>query len=163
MIADLRNIARALDGEIVAGQVSAPGPGHSRRDRSMTVRLSATAPHGFLAFSHAGDPWETCRDYVRERLGLSRDAWRNKSIEPTPRPKIAAPAASSQDDGKRTAAAMRLWRAGVDPRGTLVETYLNSRDLTLDVDIAGEVIRWHSGIGAMIALFRDIRTKTARR
>ena len=39
--------------------------------------------------------------------------------------------------------APQVWRKGVDPRGTLVETYLMGRALTLPRDIAGEVIRFH--------------------
>ncbi len=68
---DLRTIARALGGQVVAGQVVAPGPGHSRRDRSMTVRISPSAPDGFLVFSHSGDDFALCKDYVRERLGIA--------------------------------------------------------------------------------------------
>jgi hypothetical protein len=51
-----------------------------------------------------------------------------------------------------------LWEAGVDPRGTNAEKYLNSRKLDLGDDIAGSVLRWHPGIGAMMALFRHIET-----
>jgi hypothetical protein len=54
--------------------------------------------------------------------------------------------------------ALSLWTSGVDPRGTPVERYLNSRKLELGADIAGSVIRWHTGIGAMLALFRNIET-----
>ena len=39
---DLRALASALDGEISGGQVLAPGPGDSRRDRSLSVRLRRT-------------------------------------------------------------------------------------------------------------------------
>src|SRR5947209_7650722 len=65
------DVARALGGE-VAGRdtVLIPGPGHSPRDRSLSIRLDAAAPDGFLIYSHAGDPWQDCRDYVRSRLGL---------------------------------------------------------------------------------------------
>src|SRR4051794_33103166 len=70
---DLRTIARALDGEVSGRQVLAPGPGHSRKDRSISVMLSASAPDGFLAHSHAGDDWKTVRDYVRERSGIAND------------------------------------------------------------------------------------------
>jgi hypothetical protein len=68
---DARSVALALGGE-VAGRntILAPGPGHSRKDRSLAVRLDQTAPSGFLVFSHAGDDWKTCRDYVRRTLGL---------------------------------------------------------------------------------------------
>ena len=64
----LREIARALGGEVVGANVLAPGPGHSRRDRSLSVTLSASAPDSFLVFSYAGDEWRDCRDYVAKRL-----------------------------------------------------------------------------------------------
>ncbi len=73
MLHDLRTIARALGGDVAGGQVLAPGPGHGPRDRSFSVRLSATAPDGFIAFSHSGDDWQECPDYICERLGLRRD------------------------------------------------------------------------------------------
>src|ERR1700722_5189760 len=78
---DVRSIARALGGDVVGDQVVAPGPGHSRKDRSLSVRLSATAPDGFLIHSHAGDDWQSCRDYVKERLGIDRDSWRDRAQE----------------------------------------------------------------------------------
>ena len=67
---DLQSVARQLGGEVAGHQVLAPGPGHSPRDRSMAVRLSPCAPDGLIVFSHAGDDWRSCRDYVRSRLGI---------------------------------------------------------------------------------------------
>jgi hypothetical protein len=61
-----------------------------------------------------------------------------------------------------SAAGLRLWREGVDPRVPPVQTYLASRHLELGDDIAGCVLRWHPGISAMLALFRDIRTDEPR-
>jgi hypothetical protein len=58
----------------------------------------------------------------------------------------------------KIAAALSLWMASADPRGTIAETYLASRGLALDADIAVRVIRWHSGVGAMLGLFRDVTT-----
>jgi hypothetical protein len=66
---DLRKLARVLGGEIVGGQVLCPGPEHSASDRSLAVRPSAQSPFGFIAYSHAGDHWPACRDYVLEKLG----------------------------------------------------------------------------------------------
>ena len=65
-----------------------------------------------------------------------------------------------RDDGRIRA--LHLWNAGADPRGTVVERYLASLCLELGDDIAGEVLRWHPGIHAMLALFRDIRTDEPR-
>jgi hypothetical protein len=62
-----------------------------------------------------------------------------------------------------TADSLRLWREGVDPRGVRpVETYLLNRRLEIGEDLAGEVLRWHAGVGALMALFRDIRTDEPR-
>jgi hypothetical protein len=55
--------------------------------------------------------------------------------------------------------ALRTWREAIDPRGTLAERYLvEQRKLDLCNDLAGEVLRWHPGLGAMLALFRNILT-----
>ena len=59
----LRAIARLLGGEICGGQALVPGPGHSPRDRSLSIRLSPSAPPGgSIVHSHAGDDWQVCRD-----------------------------------------------------------------------------------------------------
>jgi hypothetical protein len=160
---DLRRIAAALGGEVSGNQtIVAPGPNHSPGDRSLTVWLDPTALGGFRVHSFAGDPWQACRDHVADRIGLDRDAWRRADAPrraterrrqaPEPEPTNYAP------DPERTALALALWDQGVDPRGTLVERYLNARALTLDDDLAGRVIRWNSRIGAMVALFRNIET-----
>jgi hypothetical protein len=72
----------------------------------------------------------------------------------------AAPEAKpgSSDRSMATADALALWREGVDPRGTLAEKYLADRRLELGDDLAGEVLRWHPGVRAMLALFRNILT-----
>jgi hypothetical protein len=57
-----------------------------------------------------------------------------------------------------TADALKLWLEGVDPRVPLVEKYLADRRLDLSEDLAGAVLRWHPGAGALIALFRNILT-----
>ena len=67
----LNAVARALGGEVSGkSSVVCPGPGHTRKDRSLCVTLSAAAPDGFIVFSHAGDDWRACRDYVAGRLGV---------------------------------------------------------------------------------------------
>jgi hypothetical protein len=82
--AELRSWARALGGEASGSGVICPGPGHSARDRSLSVTLSATAPDGFIVYSHAGDDWQACRDYVRARLGFL--PFKQRSLRPRARP-----------------------------------------------------------------------------
>jgi putative DNA primase/helicase len=66
----------ALGGEIRprkdgTRQVLCPGPGHSPADRSLSV-APADNDDGFIVKSFADNPWQTCKDYVRERLRLPR-------------------------------------------------------------------------------------------
>ena len=67
----LRELARALGGEITSGKVLCSGPGHSRADRSLQIVLDPGMPGGFAVHSYAGDDFRDCRDYVRRALGLS--------------------------------------------------------------------------------------------
>jgi hypothetical protein len=68
---DVRAIAHALGGEVLGRDcILCPGPGHSRQDRSLSVKLDPTAPDGFIVHSFAGDDPIICKDHVRERLGL---------------------------------------------------------------------------------------------
>ena len=159
MIASLREIAHALGGNVSNGQVIAPGPGHSRRDRSLIVKLSATSSLGFVLHSHAGDPFDVCQRYVAEKLGLDPHGWKNASLRAR---EAHAPTAKrpGQDDERsaKIAAAVALWHTSADPRGTLVAKYLHSRGLELGPDIAGDVLRWSETLGCMVTLFRSIET-----
>jgi hypothetical protein len=173
---DLRTIAAALGGEVCGQQVLAPGPGHSPRDRSLSVTFN---PDGsFVVFSHAGDDPIECKDHVRVRLGMP--PWQpgdgqDRRVEPSRvrtfdraivdrgaeyRPR-------SEDDLARIAMATRLWDDAEEPRGTLAERYLNSRALELTAELA--VLRFHprcpwrdentgktERIPALIAAFRSI-------
>jgi putative DNA primase/helicase len=155
----LREIARALGGDVVGpGQVGFPAPFHSRKDRSATLRLSPRAPDGFVVFSHAGEDFREIRDHVRTLLGLGD----GQPIAIAPRDLDK----SAPDFGRLAA---DLWRQSLDPRGTLVETYLASRALKLPPDTAGEALRFHPAcawregeaklrVPAMVAAIRDIRT-----
>ncbi|CAO4136111.1 hypothetical protein [Methylorubrum extorquens] len=66
---DLRAIAHALRGEVAAGQVLAPAPGHSARDRPMSIRLSPRAPGGLLVHLFSGGDPLAAKDHVLGVLG----------------------------------------------------------------------------------------------
>ncbi|MGO8738795.1 toprim domain-containing protein [Rhodoblastus sp.] len=119
----------------------------------MTVRPSATSPDGFVCFSHAGDDFRACRDYVRAKLGLPADGWKTKD---------RAPARACGRTHAR-AGALAIWRASVEPSGTLAERYLRSRGLYLPDQIPeDEFLRWNPSIGAIVCLFRDVHNWTPR-
>jgi putative DNA primase/helicase len=156
----LRSLACALDGEISSGQVIAPGPGHSRRDRSLAVRL--TREGRILCHSFAGDDWRVCQEHVRASLGLPSDAWRGNHAQGSRNRHLERLKARS---GDHKDLALSIWRDSGEPRDTLVEKYLASRRLELPEKAAGEVIRFHPAcpfgaerFPALICLVRNIRT-----
>lgn len=176
---NLRTIARALGGQVIGNQVLAPGPAHSRHDRSMAVWIDTNAPDGFRCHSFAGDDWRECRDCVRERLGLldwQRSA--SKISAPQPGSVIAAQVADDERvdaDPDRIDRAMVLWGQALPPHGTVVERYLQHRRISLPKDVlAADALRFHPScpfrlddgstarLPAMLALMRDITTDELR-
>jgi putative DNA primase/helicase len=179
----LRSLQRALGGEINGGQVLCPGPGHSLRDRSLAVRPVSHGV-GFMVFSHAGDDWRACCDYVRERLGLPQ--WRpgdGRDRRVSPQRLATFDCATidaeserrerTEDDWLRIKRAHVLWSEATDPRGTAAEQYLRSRALTLADGVAGNVLRYHprcpwrnedtgdtDSIPALLAAFTSIDDNT---
>jgi hypothetical protein len=160
---DARTIASILGGDLTSkDSVKVPGPGHSPRDRSLSIRVDPNAPDGFVVHSFAGDDAIACRDYVRDRLGLSK--W--KPGEPNPFTTFRPKPKTAPETTNFGQVALRIWKESVDPRGTLSEKYLRQhRGLDLPDDVAGEVARFHPRLSfnggfapALITLFRDVRT-----
>jgi hypothetical protein len=152
-VIDVRAFARALGGDVAGrNSVSCPGPGHGPRDRSLSVTFGSG--DDFAVYSHANDPWDECKDYVRERLGWP--AWQPgdgqdrrvalSRVESFDRAIIDAESERRErtaDDLARMARAAAIWNAGVDPRGTPAKPYLTSRAIILTDDVAGTVLRFH--------------------
>jgi hypothetical protein len=105
--------ARALGGEVCGREVSAPGPGHSVKDRSLSVRPSPDAPDGLLIHSFAGDGWQYCRDHVRERLGFAPFRPERARAHRIRRKPPLAP----QDRAQHHKLVLRIWCETGDPRG----------------------------------------------
>jgi putative DNA primase/helicase len=144
MIHDLRAAARALSGEVTGGEIICPGPGHGPRDRSLSVRLSASSPERFLVHSFAGDPWQDCRDHVARLLGIERERG-PPTRSPQADRKRPAP---REDEGDRHALRIAASIAtGIAPlRGTPGETYL--RDARkIDANGIADVLEGTDAIG----------------
>lgn len=158
-----RAVARALGGEARGNRVMAPGPGHSRRDRSLSIHVDPAYPDGFWITPFAGDDPLACKDHVRDRLGLQRPAsGLRRPVAPVRGG--CCPEPPEADDAARTARALAIWAEGRPPAGTPVDIYLSRRGLTLP-DGAEAAIRYHAfcpfagkGTPAMVALVRDIHT-----
>jgi putative DNA primase/helicase len=179
---NLQFIAKTLNGIVSGKQVRAPGPGHSRKDDSLAIWIDDQSPDGFRVHSFAGDDWKTCRDHVRDRLGLPD--WQPNSGQrlrsscgfiPDRSSLIAAEISKQADERSRIDRALILWREAVFPIGTLVEKYLRERSLFLvDEVLAADALRYHPAcpfclddgttarFPAILALMRDILTDDPR-
>jgi hypothetical protein len=151
----LKTYALLLGGIVAGQQVLFSGPGHSKRDRSAALKLSSTAPEGFIVHSFAGDDPLEVRDYVREKL-------RTAGFEPTGLKGGPGTPPPTRDLRRE---ALKLWEASFDPRETCVEAYFHQRKLSLSDRAAGEAVRYHPAcpfagerVPAMVCLVRDIIT-----
>ncbi|MGO9682300.1 MAG: toprim domain-containing protein [Beijerinckiaceae bacterium] len=148
---DARALAIALNGEVAGrDRVLVPGPGHSPRDRSLSVRLDPAAPEGFVCYSFSSDDWRECREHVRRAMGVTR-------LEPV----ACSPAPRRPQT--TTADALALWQQATDAHGTVIESYLRSRQLELPPGDA--TIRHCPQIGphgepdaVMVALMRHVES-----
>ncbi len=159
-MADLRDIVREKGGSVYDGGRRAliPGPGHSKRDRSLSLLMGEGSRVVFKSFSN-----DSARDCI-EYLGISGEV-----REATPFERAQDKARRERERRAREAADLALCKAiwaGVTPiDGTPVEAYLWSRGLMIEgvSDIA-----YHSAapraknpgaltIPAMVALVRDAK------
>lgn len=163
---DIRSVAYALGGD-VTGRDSAnvPGPGHSKTDRSLSIKINARAPGGFVVYSHAADDPILCRDYVRERLGLA--PWAASPRRERRTPFAVSDAGPDPTKERNKQFALRIWAESVSPLDTIVQFYLREhRGLQLSADLAGDVIRFHGSLyvdpqtrlPGMVCLLRNIET-----
>lgn len=128
---DAYAVARALGGEVTGrDRVQAPGPGHSAKDRSLSVKLEPNAPDGFLVHSFAGDDPIACKDHVRQALGFpafspARHRPRRPqmtSVRGLVRGQRHAP--TENRSARQLSKARWLWKQAVPIGGTPAETYL---------------------------------------
>ena len=168
---NLRDIARALGGEVSSGHVLAPAAGHSARDRSLSIRISPEAPGGLLVnlFSD-GDPLAE-KDRVLDALGVDRDRARRSHRSPLPaseRPTVARKASPEEQD--RTARALAIWRETEAPWRTPVEPYLTRERGLVPFDAMALAVRYHPACPfagtfrtpAMVCLVRDVVTNAPK-
>jgi putative DNA primase/helicase len=134
---DLKSLARALGGESTGGHVLAPGPGHSKRDRSLAVFIDPNSPDLFRVHSFAGDGWRVCRDHVKALIGGEQGQYRNFGIGISRETQRSAAGILTP-----SARAIELWSQGVPIAGTEAETYLASRGV--QAPLGDHVLRHHA-------------------
>ncbi|MER8438329.1 toprim domain-containing protein [Mesorhizobium sp. M1312] len=161
----IAELAKRLGGDVNGRWINIPGPGHSRRDRSLGILLDRKESNALRIHSLAGDDLVDCRDHVRARLqAISKDG------------SFRVEGDTGVDDNAapwrgRIFSALKIWEQSFPPHGTIVETYLATRGCLLSPSItAAETLRFHpccpfgpgNELPAMIALMRDVITGEPR-
>jgi putative DNA primase/helicase len=153
-------LARALGGKRAGRDWMTKCPAHDERTASLSIREGNAGPlvHCFAGCSQ--------RDVIDALI--RRGLWPSPSRSPgqTRGPSRPLPPRRSmrRDDRWRLESVARIWREAHDPHATVAERYLNNRELEIDDDLAGRVLRFHPacpwGEGAkapcLIAAFRPI-------
>lgn len=165
---NLHHAASCLPGgRVISGGVSFRAPGHGAGDLSARILPNASMRNGYAVTSFAGDNPLMLRDYVDEHCNLPRWEKRPRDHQPDPQ-EIARQERAREAEAKIKASRVQwIWRqAKRDPRGTLVERYLNEhRKVNLPSDVCGHAIRFHPAgpwettrVPMMLCAFRDIYT-----
>lgn len=161
--------ARLLGGHLEGSVIRCPGPGHSARDRSLSVKMLSDG--GLFVWSFAGDDWRVCRQHVAGVLGIEDDQRR-----PAERKPEAVHHAERDHDADRIARALSIWHQGRPITGTIAERYLLRRGIDLGASplaTSGDVLRFHPHCPmqgergperhpALLALFRCIKADAPR-
>ncbi len=149
-------VTRALGGRWHGSYGTARCPAHE--DRSPSLSLRDGDDGRLLVHCFAGCAG---REVLTALRGLGLLSGRDRLADQW-RPRADPPVLVDAD---RITWALRIWGEARDPRGTVVEKYLNGRGLHLEDDFAGHLIRFHPGLRyeggrtpGMVALFRDLRT-----
>lgn len=168
---DPHAIARALGGEVSAGQALVPAIGHSAGDRSVAIRVSPDAPDGILVHVFSGGDPLAEKDRVLGALGISRTSGRRATPQSSARAASANPVARPSDpaETERTARALEIYREADTFWGSPVEAYLVRERGLQPFEGLGRAIRYHPACPfgshrtpAMVALVRDVRTNEPR-
>jgi hypothetical protein len=153
--------AHSLGGEVVGpNQILCPAPGHSERDRSFSVLFRAD--DSFIVNPFApGESWKDAKAYVAHKLGLGDGK--------TDKPALRTPQSHHTKSEDRSQLPLQVWGKARPISGSLGETYLASRSLSLSADVIrsdairflhdclfrlqdGSLIR----LPATVALMRDV-------
>ena len=133
-----QDLARALGAQRTGSTWMARCPAHE--DREPSLAISDASDGKILVRCHAGCDQRSVISSLRAR-GLWTDAQSRpgtRRVRRTPDVHDRGP-----EDGTRIAATLAIWHSSKPAVGSLVETYLTSRSITLQ---APDALRFHAGL-----------------
>lgn len=125
---NLQEIAKRLGGDVSGAAILCPGPNHSPKDRSLSVKFSG--PSDFVVTSFAGDDFRLCRDHVKTVLGISDDDYR-RTDSLQRKAWLATQAAQLEAEKAEKVSAQRakaapVWASVKPLLGTIAQIYLTT-------------------------------------
>ncbi len=158
-----QQVVRYLGGDWHGHYGLAPGPGHSKRDRSLSIKPHSSDDGDIILYSHAGEDWRELKDQLR-RAGVlpAKDFRAARPLDPAAVAIAKARKAEAEKEAAAAAAdrlqiALALWDRSEPVEGTVVETYLRWRGI--HVSPAPRTIRYLAAtppkhpFPAMLAVF----------
>lgn len=133
---NLHDLRARLGGNVYDGgkRWVGPGPGHSRGDRSLSLKM---ADGGRLViWSFVGDSLADCRAH----LGLAADEGHPMTASQQRREREGRKAAEAAERVRKLAHCRRVWESSLPAQGSPVEAYLRGRDITCPIPPA---LRFH--------------------
>lgn len=127
--ADLHSIARALGGEVRGDKALVPGPGHSPKDRSLSLKIGADGR--VIWHSFAGDRWEDVRPHLA-RAGLSLASGEAGPYKPTPAERERYKKRMEREEWwarEKQRIALNIWNTAAGATNSHVESYLRHRGI----------------------------------
>jgi hypothetical protein len=117
---DLRDIVARLGGDLYNGgsRANVPGPGHSKRDRSLSLRQM---PNGRIVY-HSFAPVDHAE--VLQHLGIEDQVPRRMSAVEAAQARVEREREGRASDERRRKFCDEIWRSTSEAAGTPVETYL---------------------------------------
>ena len=109
----LRELQRIFGGEISNGELHCAGPGHSRADRSLSLRPVEDGPNdlGLMYHSFADDDPTAIEDFLREKLNTPPKP--NRQWPPAPVGRRTRRHGGARGDGARQRQSSRQARRDV--------------------------------------------------
>jgi len=128
----IHDIVKKIGGDVMNGGRTAlcPGPGHSKHDRSMSLKLDANNELIVNSFS-SRTTWQDCRRDLEDR-GLIPAFDAQSQPSRAPRATHSAPA-KQEYDPEKLAYARQLWDAGRSIADTLAAQYHARRALSVSM------------------------------
>lgn len=128
-------ITRELGGDWHGHYGTAPAPGHSKHDRSLSIRPHHDDPDNVIVHSFAGENWQDIKADWRSRgllSGTGRRRDRTDSEEQRLQRQVEAARRETASKAERRRIALWHWERSQIADDTIVVAYLRSRGITVD-------------------------------